>query len=163
MTGQSGTLLVLAVLAVLACLAAWFWHRARTARRRRMLGAWLAGGVEVFGGAASTRWVSAGTLQTRVDAAAPPFRTLSLTVRLDPAGLARLPIPGRLGRRMRARDRLVVQSDLIRVPCAEFDFFYAGGPTGRAAAAEARALRARVSEVAEPGRGGRGPLLLAEA
>lgn len=128
MTGQAGTLAALAAPAVVVALLAWLGQRRRAAHRRRALAAWLAGGVEVFGGAAPTRWVSPDVLQARIEAAAPPFQALSVTVRLDPAGLARLPLPGRLCRRLSRRDRLVVQSDLTRAPRADFDLYYAHGP-----------------------------------
>lgn len=160
MTGEAGTLVALAALAL--ATAGFLGLRGRAARRRRAVTAWLAGGAEVFAGAAASRWAPSGALKARVEQAAPPFLALSLDVGLDPAGLPRLPLPGALGRRLLARDRLVVRSDLTRAPRAEFDLFYAAGAAGRDGQAAAAARRWRVSEVREAARGGLGPLLLAE-
>lgn len=162
MISAGGTLAAWAASALLAAAALAVLFARRGASRRRDVAAWLAGGVEVFAGAGAPRWISGRVLTARIEQAAPPFLALAFTVRLDPTGLARVPLPGRLGRRLLGRDRLVVQSDLTRAPRAEFDLVYAGAVAARDARAAAEAGRARMSEVGGPGRAGVGPLLLAE-
>jgi hypothetical protein len=162
--GLSGEVVTGAALvaAALAAAAAWALLRLRLGRRRRALVAWLAGGAEVFAGAAASRWLGARGLTVRVEQPAPPFRTLTLAVRLDPAGLSLLPLPTSLGRRLAWRDRLEVQSELSRPPRAEFDFFYPDTAGGRQARAAARDARWRVSEVGADSPLGLGPLSVGE-
>lgn len=143
--------------------ACWALARRRLARRRREVVAWLQGGGEVFGGAAASRWVSAGRLRrtplrlrVRVEQASPPFRTLSLGVRFGRPG-AWLAGPARTG-----GDRLVVEAELTRPPRGEFDLFYARGPIGREALHAAAARGWRVGEVGDAGARGLGALRLAE-
>ncbi len=153
----------------LAGAAWWFFHRRRLARRRREVVAWLQGGGEVFGGAAARRWAAAGRLgraprllRVRVEQAAPPFRALSLAVRL---GRLRPGASGRgrlVGRRRGLSDRLVVEAELVRAPRAEFDVFYPAGAIGREALDAAAAAGWRVSEVGEACSARLGALRLAE-